>query len=212
MLHYETITPYLHSTLVQLTADPMFNDFRLVGGTSLSLRLGHRMSIDIDLFTDIGYGGVDFRSLQAHLRNMFPYCIGDCGSPVGVGATYIVGNNRDDAVKLDLFYTDPFIESMDVEEGIRMASMEDVIAMKLDVVARGGRKKDFWDIHELAGLYYPSEMLYHYEKRYPFGFSRENVICGFNNYTIADREPDPHCLKNKDWETVKEDLRKIFLT
>ncbi len=33
-----------------------FAPFRLVGGTSLSLRYGHRMSDDIDLFTDAEYG------------------------------------------------------------------------------------------------------------------------------------------------------------
>ena len=31
------------------------NSFRLVGGTSLSLQIGHRMSVDIDLFTDAVY-------------------------------------------------------------------------------------------------------------------------------------------------------------
>lgn len=212
MLHYETVTPYLRNTLARLMSDPMFNDFRLVGGTSLSLRLGHRMSIDIDLFTDTNYGDIDFLSLQTHLRNMFPYCVGDCGNPVGMGATYIVGTSRDDAVKLDLFYTDPFIAPMDTEDGIRMASIEDIIAMKLDVVARGGRKKDFWDIHELAGLYSPTEMLDLYEKRYPYGFSREDVIRGFRNYTIADDEPDPHCLRSKSWDIIKEELQATFLS
>lgn len=210
MLHYETVTPYLRNTLSRLMTDPMFNAFRLVGGTSLSLRLGHRMSIDIDLFTDAGYGDIDFPSLQTHLRGMFPYCVGDCGNPVGMGASYIVGNYRDDAVKLDLFYTDPFIAPMDIEDGIRMASIEDIIAMKFDVVARGGRKKDFWDIHELLGLYGATDMLCLYEKRYPYGYSREDVLHGFENYSIADNEPDPHCLKNKKWDTVKEDLQTIF--
>lgn len=82
--------------------------------------------------------------------------------------------------------------------------------MKLDVVARGGRKKDFWDIHELAGIYSPMKMLDLYEK-HPYSFSREDVIQGFRNYTIADDEPDPHCLRSKDWDIIKEELQATFL-
>ena len=80
-----------------------FTPFRLVGGTSLSLRHGHRMSDDIDLFTDAEYGSLDFYKLQKILRKEFPYCQGDCGDVVGFGASYIVGNSKDDCVKLDLY-------------------------------------------------------------------------------------------------------------
>ena len=51
-LHYETVTPLLKETLGILMADKLFAPFRLVGGTNLSLRYGHRKSVDIDLFTD----------------------------------------------------------------------------------------------------------------------------------------------------------------
>ena len=51
-LHYETVTPLLKKTLDMLMGEPLFEPFRLVGGTSLSLRYGHRKSDDIDLFTE----------------------------------------------------------------------------------------------------------------------------------------------------------------
>lgn len=210
MLHYETVTPYLRNILVRLMSDEMFNSFRLVGGTSLSLCLGHRVSIDIDLFTDDEYGSVDFASIQTHLRQMFPYCVGDCGNPVGMGATYIIGTTRDDAVKLDLFYTDKFIAPMTTEDGIRMASTDDIIAMKLDVVARGGRKKDFWDIYALAEQYSATAMLKFHEKRYPYGYSRGDVMAGFTRFEKADNEPDPHCLRNESWEAIKIKLAQLF--
>jgi hypothetical protein len=101
---------------------------------------------------------------------------------------------------------------MTIEDGIRMASIEDIIAMKLDVVARGGRKKDFWDLHELSKTYSPMKMLDCYERRYPYGYSRNEVLQGFSNYVRADAEPDPNCLLNKDWETIKNDLRQYFLS
>jgi len=49
------------------------SSFRLVGGTSLSLQFGHRQSIDIDLFTDAGYGTVNFPAIDAFLENNFKY-------------------------------------------------------------------------------------------------------------------------------------------
>ncbi|SER15538.1 nucleotidyl transferase AbiEii/AbiGii toxin family protein [Myroides profundi] len=60
MLYYNTITNTLKEVLSILMKHPLFKDFRLVGGTALSLQVGHRMSIDIDLFTDNPYSTVDF--------------------------------------------------------------------------------------------------------------------------------------------------------
>lgn len=52
MLHYNTINDALKSSLDILMTSPLFDSFRLVGGTALSLQKGHRISIDIDLFSD----------------------------------------------------------------------------------------------------------------------------------------------------------------
>ena len=164
-LQYQTVKPILRSTLERLMEMEEFTPFRLVGGTSLSLRYGHRMSDDIDLFTDAEYGSLDFHKLQEIFRKEFPYCQGDCGDIVGFGASYIVGNSKDDCVKLDLFYTDPFIRPMDIFGTIRMAAVEDIVAMKMDVVSRGGRKKDFWDLHMLLNHYSVEQMLCLYEER-----------------------------------------------
>ncbi|WP_348811294.1 nucleotidyl transferase AbiEii/AbiGii toxin family protein [Flavobacterium maritimum] len=49
MLHYNTLTPLLRKILEHLLLADVFADFRLVGGTALSLLIGHRMSIDIDI-------------------------------------------------------------------------------------------------------------------------------------------------------------------
>ena len=49
-LHYNTVTPLLLSILRTCMSAKEFDSFRLVGGTALSLQLGHRMSVDIDLY------------------------------------------------------------------------------------------------------------------------------------------------------------------
>lgn len=68
-LQFKTVKPILRSTLEHLMTIENFAPFRLVGGTSLSLRYGHRMSDDIDLFTDAEYGSLDFHKLQDILKN-----------------------------------------------------------------------------------------------------------------------------------------------
>ena len=205
-LQYRTVKPILRSTLERLMRIDEFRPFRLVGGTSLSLRYGHRISDDIDLFTDAEYGSIDFQLLQEILRREFPYCQGDCGEIVSFGTSYLVGNSKEDNVKLDLFYTDPFIRPMDQIESIRMASLDDIVAMKMDVISRGGRKKDFWDLHILRNKYTIEQMLSLYKERYPYGATDEECIAGLTNFSVADSDPDPTCLLGKIWQLIKLDF------
>lgn len=62
-LYVNTVSNLLWKSLVELMKLNEFDNFRLVGGTSLSLQLGHRKSEDIDLFTDAEYGSIDFHEL-----------------------------------------------------------------------------------------------------------------------------------------------------
>lgn len=109
-LHYETVLPILKEGLTRLSSKSELETFRLVGGTNLSLIFGHRMSDDIDYFTPQEYGTVDFESMYLMLRNEFDYIDG-YGSNIGFGNSYYIGNtsNDGDKVKLDLMYTDPFL-------------------------------------------------------------------------------------------------------
>lgn len=205
-LHYQTVKPVLKSTLERLMQIEELAPFSLVGGTSLSLRYGHRMSDDIDLFTDAEYRSIDFHKLQDILRQEFPYCKGECGDLVGFGTSYLVGNSKDESVKLDLYYTDTFIRPIEVHDSIRMAAVDDIVAMKMAVIANGGRKKDFWDLHLLHDSYSIDNMLSLYEARYPYGASREECLKGLTNFTVADGDPDPICLKDKIWQFIKLDF------
>ncbi|WP_320982475.1 nucleotidyl transferase AbiEii/AbiGii toxin family protein [Parabacteroides goldsteinii] len=89
---------------------------------------------------------------------------------------------------------------------MRLTSFEDIIAMKLDVIGRGGRKKDFWDIHELHNTYSITEMLNLYVERFPYNHTKEEIIQGFTNFDIADSDPNPKCLKKKNWQLIKLDF------
>lgn len=206
MLHYNTVTPLLRTILEDLMLADAFADFRLVGGTALSLYRGHRMSIDIDLFTDSEYGTVDFDAIDAFLREHYPYVDTTDYNVIGFGKSYFVGNDKDECVKLDLFYTDSFIDEAVEVDSIRLASIEEIIAMKLDIVLRTGRKKDFWDIHELKDDYAISEMFALHEKRYPYAHDKAALITKFTDFEDADDDFEPDCLRGKHWEFIKLDM------
>jgi len=205
-LYWNTVTPGLVSALKQLMVCAHFDMFRLVGGTSLSLQLGHRESIDIDLFTDAAYDSIDFDTIDSYLRRTFSY-VSDAGTgKVGLGTSYFVGNSQDDSVKLDLYYTDAFIQQTLETESIRMATIEEIIAMKIDIVQRGGRKKDFWDLHELMDKYSPTQMIALHKERYPYNHEEDVIRANFINFTDADDDFDPICLRGKHWEFIKLDI------
>lgn len=205
-LYWNTVTPLLRSVLTQLMACKLFNEFRLVGGTSLSLQLGHRESVDIDLFTDAAYESIDFNAIDNYLRDAFPYVTDTLPGPVGMGSSYFIGNNEEDCVKLDLYYTEPFIQHAMEIENIRMASVEEIIAMKIDIVQRGGRKKDFWDLHEVMDDYSPEQMLALHKQRYPYNHNEELIRANFIDFTNADDDFEPICLRGQYWELIKLDI------
>src|ERR1700743_782776 len=104
MLYWNTVTETLKNVLQTLMAADELKDFRLVGGTALSLQLGHRVSVDIDLFTDAEYGSIDFDVIEDFLKDNFECVFGDFGGNPGIGKSYIIGYSRSQTVNLDLYY------------------------------------------------------------------------------------------------------------
>ena len=195
-------------SLVKLMGTNEFGDFRLVGGTSLSLQVGDRESVDLDLFTDSPYESNDFRVIDTYLDNEFAYVDDIRDLFPGMGKSYLIGMDRNHAIKLAVFYTDTFIAPVKIEDGIRMATIEEIIAMKLDVIQREGRKRDFWDLHELLPDYGIGNMLELHKQRYPYGHDRDLILRNLINFTRADDDFDPICLRGKHWEFIKEDFEE----
>lgn len=208
MLHYNTVNGLLKESLITLMQAEAFSSFRLVGGTALSLQLGHRQSIDIDLFSDVEYGSIDFAAIGDFLRTSFAYTDHFSDLNPALGKSYIIGADRGHAVKLDVFYTDAFIEPPVFADGLRLANTAEIAAMKMDVVQRGGRKKDFWDIHELLDRYSIAEMVSLHRRRYEYSHDRALLLNKLSDFSLADDDFAPICLKGKYWEFIKEDIEE----
>lgn len=206
MLYYNTVNDILRHSLQLLMQAELFDSFRLVGGTALSLHLGHRESIDIDLFSDAPYGSLDFDAITEFLETNFNY-VDHLGSLLpAFGKSYTIGEDNTNCVKLDLFYTDPFIQDIVRTDNIRLASVEEIIAMKIEVIQGGGRKKDFWDLHEVLDQYTLPQMLSLHEQRYPYGHDPEVIRQNLIDFTRANDDFDPICLRGKYWEFILADF------
>lgn len=205
-LYYNTVTPLLLSVMRLCMAAKEFDLFRLVGGTALSLQRGHRTSDDIDLFTDASYQSVDFDAIDTWLKTNYEYVETHDFKPIGMGKPYFVGESKSDCIKLDLFHTDTFIDRPLLIDGIRLATIEEIIAMKADVILRGGRKKDFWDLHELIEEYTLEDILTIHERRYPYNHSRSMLVSKLTDFKEADGDFNPKYLQGKHWELIKLDM------
>ena len=209
-LHYETVTPLLLESLNKLMKLEVFRPFKLVGGTALSLQIGHRLSVDIDLFTEEPYGSIDFQKIELILNQNFKY-VDSLDIPIiGMGKSYFIGESPINAIKLDVYYTDKFqYNSLQIDE-IRMISIKDIIAMKMDVIIQNGRKKDFWDIHALIPLYSADEMIHFYKERNQYFNNTELLKQKLIDFEFAENDFNPVCLKQKHWELVKLELYNFF--
>lgn len=204
-MFWNTVSPLLKSILSDLMKEELFTPFRLVGGTALSLQFGHRLSVDIDLFTDHEYGSIDFKKIRDFLENKYPYCSYRDVDLVSFGTFFEVGMSKDDFVKIDVYYTDKFVFNQLIDDNVRMATAEEIIAMKLEVINNKGRKKDFWDIHLFLENYTFEQFIELYEKRYPYGNSK-TIKQQLLDFELADNDFDPICLLNKEWELIKYDF------
>lgn len=211
-LYYNTVSPLLKEALHKISENPLFKDFILVGGTCLSLQLGHRRSIDIDLFTDVDYGTMDTKNIKHFLERNFPYTENiESLVQSSLGYNLFIGNSPADKVKVDFFYTEKFIFPIKEIDKIRMADIREIAAMKIGAIAQEEpRQKDFWDIHELKDSFSFKDMLNWVIKRNEWAVSEDGVLQGFQKIdSVKESREGIDCLRGKYWSLVKDDLLEM---
>ena len=158
MLHTETVEARTLDLIKRLMADAELQDFFMVGGTALSLLIGHRISIDIDLFTEKDFNAGSLRLYLEQNHQMAD------AKTIGNGVFGFIDN-----VKIDIIaHKYPLIKPLEIIDGIRMSSLEDIGAMKLNAIAgSGNRLKDFVDIYYLLEHRSFQFLGTAYEQKYP---------------------------------------------
>lgn len=100
----------------------------------------------------------------------------------------------------------PLVGEVRTIEGIRMLSVQDIAAMKLNAIANRGSKKDFWDYALLLEHFDRETLLSFFAKKYPKS-SRWNVEKSLSYFDDAESEPDPIDRRGQTWDQVKASIR-----
>ena len=192
MLHLDAVPEPVAALLERLASQDALKQFALGGGTSLALRFGHRLSVDLDYFTkDEFLPEALFEALNL-----------DHATTLSVSKNTLSLVSQ--GVKIDLL-RHAYSEVAPIEEidGHRLVSVPDLAAMKLNAIAYRGSKKDFYDMAELLHHYALDEMLGFFSAKYP-STDPFAVIRSLAWFDDAAQEPDPVPLVGQNWKTVKQ--------
>ena len=200
MLYKETVEPSTLELLRSLQSKSYLEGFYLVGGTALALQLGHRKSIDIDLFSDFGF---DVVRLLENLNS-------DYNFDLFYSASNTIKGSIDD-IKIDILaHRYPLINPPVTIEGIKMLSLPDIIALKLNAIAGSGQRvKDFIDIYYLLRIFSISQMIKFYKTKYS-QYNEMIVLKSLTYFKDIDFMDWPVLIAEPDlkWASVKNKLEK----
>ena len=202
MLHYETVSPGVVTLLKKLNTLPELTVFNLVGGTSLALQTGHRISVDLDFFSSHAF---DINVLQKNLNFVFPEFELISVSRTGFSAK--INNVRCDFYNWNV----PFIELPHMEDGIKLCSLEDISAFKLDSIIHRKEKKDFWDIEVLISKFGFENIILFYKQKYPYN-DIKLVMDALAEIDLADDSQTPVIIISKNWEDIKSTIKTSWKT
>jgi Nucleotidyl transferase AbiEii toxin, Type IV TA system len=199
MLFKETVAANTLELLESLMAIPELSDFALVGGTNLALRFGHRISVDLDLFSNKPF---DSNDIVPVLLSYYP--------------SLLIKSQRKSSlqcwvneIKVDIVLHEyPYLQPVDIISGLRLASTSDIVAMKLNALSQRGAKKDFWDIAELLDEYSLEEMLQFFSGKYKM-YEVFHIVRSLSYFEDADNMPEGSVipLKKVTWLAVKNKIQ-----
>jgi hypothetical protein len=162
-MHYEALTENGKKLFPKLAEFP---DFYLAGGTALAFQIGHRVSVDFDLFI----GGKIKKTLLAKVEEVFSKCTREI----------LVNNSNEltllaDSVKITfLSYPFPVLLPFEKQKGINFLGIKEIGATKAYTIGRRGQIKDYIDVYFILKEQHATllEIMEFAEKRYGEAFDR----------------------------------------
>ncbi|HSN97527.1 MAG TPA: nucleotidyl transferase AbiEii/AbiGii toxin family protein [Candidatus Nanopelagicales bacterium] len=193
------LAPAQRRALDRLSALPAVQDYYLAGGTAIALHLQHRRSLDLDLFSLSREANLD--ALRAEVQAALPEArvLGITDASLRI----VLGDVPVDVVRYPYAPLDPPHAG---PEGIRIAGLRDLAAMKLAAIARRGLRRDFWDLFAIlhAGISLEGAASDFLQR---FGRSEADlyhVLRALTYFEDAERDPVlPRGLSAARWEKIK---------
>ena len=200
MLYYRTIDSKTLELLKEIQKIKIFENLLLVGDTSLALQMGHRLSVDLDLFGELN---ADRQEIITEL------------SKLGELKTIHFTNNINiftlNGVKIDIVnYVYPWLKKKLVIDDIKLANIIDISAMKIAAITGRGTMKDFIDLYYLLKQFSLKQILEFYEQKY----SDASVFMAIKSLTYfvdVDEDIMPKMFEKVNWENVKTEIKQQVL-
>ena len=198
MLQTRTVEPRTLELLKQLMPLPVLDSFFLVGGTALALQLGHRKSIDLDLFTPQPFNS---STLLDTLTTDFDISI-ELDEP-----NMLITNIE--SIKVDFVKMGyPILFPALLVEGVRMLDIRDIAPMKLKAVAQRGSKKDFFDIYFLLQQLPLETMIALFQQKFKL-HEVFHIIKSLTYFEDAEQSANPVVFdKSITWQKVKASIQE----
>ncbi len=202
MLFKNTIEPNTLELLKKLQQTDELKNFYLAGGTSLALQIGHRLSIDLDLFSLTVF---DTNNLLEFLEQNYNF------RSDYIAKNTLKGSIKD--VKIDFItHKYPLVNPIVEIEGVKLYTEEDIAAMKLNAISGNGtRSKDFVDLYFLLKKYSVEQLLQFYKTKY----QTRNILhviksmVYFDDISLQDW-PELILEKNLNSQKIKKNIEKML--
>lgn len=199
-LHPEVLPKRQRELFFALSECSWISDFYLAGGTALALQIAHRRSIDFDFFSEKDF---DMLFLKKKLPEFGIYSLRS--------ESEIILDGDINKVRISFFRLPSPLISKELRFGnLRIASKEDIAAMKLSSISMRGSRKDFIDLYFLLKEYTLKEMFGFFKKKY--GESEENIFCalkGLVYFVDAEKNPMPGLLRHVTWGQIKKQIISV---
>ena len=195
MLHTKAVESRTLGLIQRIQSKTYMQNFLLVGGTALALQLGHRTSTDIDLFYNISF---NTELLRKELESDFECQI----KSVYKFALFL----QIEKIKTDIvFQKSKILNPHILIDGIKMASLQDLAAMKLMAITNRGKLRDFVDIYILLQQFSLTEMMLWWNEK----FNNENyelVLRSLTYFEDAEIESELKWFFDFDWNEIKNKI------
>lgn len=202
--HWEALTPETQQAFHSMARLPFIDRFYLAGGTGLALHLGHRFSVDLDFFSaDADAVGPDTR---AALRDTFDdptLSITHDKDSTFAAAWRSVGISF---FRLNLY---PLVQTPITVNGVPLATLEEIGAMKLAAIIDRGTRKDMVDLYfilkqtTIERLFEVAAVKYARVRSFAVSATR-----GLAYFDDAEALPMPRMISRTPWATMKRFLER----
>jgi len=199
-MHPKVLGPDAWDVVKRLARLNLLDGWTLAGGTGLALQLGHRISVDLDLFTAEQF---DADELLHRLTE--------------AGSVKVLDRGRNtlhtmvDTTRVSYLLTQaPFLFPGIPYRQLTLADPRDIVVMKLVAVGGRGSRKDFVDLYYYlrSGGDFAQAMLWLEDRFTEVDYNSYHILKSLTWFTDAETEPMPKMLKQVTWSEIKNTISR----